>query len=77
MESQTSNKENYDPVRKIFSNNGEDGYLRQRVVKNTLKPSRKHGRDPLSEICTNILDETLEIEFEQEKKRPQEKNAVC
>ncbi|RIB19807.1 hypothetical protein C2G38_2035749 [Gigaspora rosea] len=68
MESNNSNKENYDPVRRIFSNNGEDGYLRQRVIKNTLnpsrKPSRKRGRNPLSEICINIVDETLEIETE-------------
>ncbi|CAG8470917.1 7413_t:CDS:2 [Dentiscutata heterogama] len=64
MESSNSNKENYDPVRRIFSNSGEDGYLRQRVIKNTLNPSRKRGRNPLSEICTNILDETLEIETE-------------
>ncbi|CAG8511646.1 1487_t:CDS:2 [Cetraspora pellucida] len=64
MELNNQNKENYDPVRRTFSNSGEDGYLRQRVTKNTQNPLRKHGRNPLSEICTNILEETLEVETE-------------
>ncbi|CAG8637691.1 13431_t:CDS:1, partial [Racocetra fulgida] len=61
MKLNNPNKENYDPVRRTFSNSG-DGHLRQRVIKNTLNPSRKYGRTPLTEICTNILEETLEVE---------------
>ncbi|CAG8587150.1 24496_t:CDS:2, partial [Gigaspora rosea] len=63
MELNNSNKENYDPIKRIISGSNEYRNFQQRVIKNALNSSRQHNRVLLAEICTNVLEEIIEIEI--------------
>ncbi|CAG8599853.1 9130_t:CDS:2 [Dentiscutata erythropus] len=76
MELNNSNKENYDPIKRTFSNSDEYRNFQQRVIKNALNSSQRHNRVPLAEIYMNILEEIIEIENADETVSPENDREV-